>query len=294
MESLAVNAALGNTDVQHKDCATMGEKLEVRRGEDVVVSIVVRDPDGTNYSPYTFDNPSLAQIGMQPAAEHAGARSRRRHSRHGHRLQGRRVRRTTRVNGRETGSARLDRRNARPLAAVPAGAKNTSAAVIRTFNRDTWDTVHREREFKMMTFRIRDVKQSQYIRLRGTNLPPSVPFETDADGNPLTDMWTNPEDLPREHAGSPGDAVPENALAADSLQGGRHQRALQCRRSTPARSTVARTTCRSSNGVKYVAFDVAAWADLWFYSNPIFIEVRGSTPVDGVAKREAKTSDQGG
>jgi len=31
-----------------------------------------------------------------------------------------------------------------------------------------------------------------------------------------------------------------------------------------------------------VAFDVAAWADLWFYSNPIYIEVKGGTRVAGV------------
>ena len=35
-------------------------------------------------------------------------------------------------------------------------------------------------------------------------------------------------------------------------------------------------------GVKYVAYDVAAWADLWFYGNPIYIEVEGSTTVAGV------------
>ena len=28
--------------------------------------------------------------------------------------------------------------------------------------------------------------------------------------------------------------------------------------------------------------DVAAWSDLWFYSNPIFMEVRGATRVAGV------------
>ena len=32
-------------------------------------------------------------------------------------------------------------------------------------------------------------------------------------------------------------------------------------------------------GQKMVALDVAAWADLWFYSNPIFIEVAGATRV---------------
>ena len=36
------------------------------------------------------------------------------------------------------------------------------------------------------------------------------------------------------------------------------------------------------NGIKYVAYDVAAWADLWFYSNPIYIEVNGSTKIAGV------------
>jgi hypothetical protein len=36
------------------------------------------------------------------------------------------------------------------------------------------------------------------------------------------------------------------------------------------------------SGQKYSAFDVAAWADLWLYSNPIFIEVAGSTRVAGV------------
>ena len=36
------------------------------------------------------------------------------------------------------------------------------------------------------------------------------------------------------------------------------------------------------NGTKYVAYDVAAWSDLWFYSNPIYIEVTGSVTVAGV------------
>jgi len=35
-------------------------------------------------------------------------------------------------------------------------------------------------------------------------------------------------------------------------------------------------------GQKAVSFDVAAWSDLWFYSNPVYIEVAGSTPVAGV------------
>jgi len=36
------------------------------------------------------------------------------------------------------------------------------------------------------------------------------------------------------------------------------------------------------NGQKYSAYDVAAWSDLWFYSNPIYVEVKGATKVAGV------------
>lgn len=61
-----------------------------------------------------------------------------------------------------------------------------------------------------------------YFRLRGTNLPPSTPGETDGEGNPLSD---------------------DEAC-------GRKQTAPRC------------NTRRK------------AYADLWFYSNPIFIETR--------------------
>jgi hypothetical protein len=31
-----------------------------------------------------------------------------------------------------------------------------------------------------------------------------------------------------------------------------------------------------------VSFDIAAWSDLWFYSNPIYVQVSGSTQIAGV------------
>src|SRR6185312_9273858 len=46
-------------------------------------------------------------------------------------------------------------------------------------------------QFKTVVFRLHDIDKSQYLRLRGTNLPASVPYETDADGNPLADLYTN-------------------------------------------------------------------------------------------------------
>ncbi|MEZ5579136.1 MAG: hypothetical protein R3F40_06815 [Candidatus Competibacteraceae bacterium] len=70
LESLALNAAMNNTDLNFEGCATMGEKLVVPKGKDIVVAIVVRDPAGTNYSPYTFENPSVASR-HPPAAQQA-------------------------------------------------------------------------------------------------------------------------------------------------------------------------------------------------------------------------------
>jgi hypothetical protein len=263
VESLALNAALNNTDLDFKGCATMGEKLEVPRGADVVVATVVRDPAGTSYSPYSFDNPSLAQVGISqplnaPVLDHIDV------------IRGL-------VTGYRTPGA-PDYAGEWPrtwltnpdMSTVPAAAKNMSAAVIKTFSGATWRTVPRDPEFKVMSFRIRAVQGSQYVRLRGTNLPPAVPYETDVDGNPLPDLYTNmSRDVDPSNLRIPctvtGRNVPENGAlyTGDAIDG--------CPNHLP-----------QVEGVKYVAFDVAAWADLWFYSNPIFVEVAGGTLVAGV------------
>ncbi|GHC70699.1 hypothetical protein GCM10007320_05370 [Pseudorhodoferax aquiterrae] len=260
VEAMAVKAALANTDTDVAGCATMGEKLQVRAGAEIVVSIVVRDPAGTNYAPYTFANPSLAQVGIQqplnrPVLDHVDV-----------------VRGL--VSGyRQPGSAGYagqwpnDWLINPNMANVPDAAKNTTAAVLRTFNESSWKPVAGNAEYKVMSFRIPAVTASQYLRLRGSNLPASVPYETDANGNPLADVYTNAGDttrltIPCQVAGVnvPGNGGTYTGTAIDG-----------CPNHLP---TVA--------GQKYVAYDVAAWADLWFYSNPIFVEVAGSTVVAGV------------
>jgi hypothetical protein len=97
-----------------------------------------------------------------------------------------------------------------------------------------------------------------------------VPYETDADGNPLTDLHTNAAavnpTIPGGAVGIPANAhlqIPCSTVGSTDFNG--------CPAHLP-----------TINGQKYVAYDVAAWADLWFYSNPIFIEVKGSKPVRGV------------
>jgi hypothetical protein len=119
--------------------------------------------------------------------------------------------------------------------------------------------------FLTMTFRIPAVSASQYVRLRGTNMPPAVPFETDPSGNPLPDIFTNATDpamlrIPctvAHSASSQFDGCPDHLATASG-----------------ADNPIA--------GQRAISFDVAAWADLWFYSNPIYIEVVGSTIVAGV------------
>jgi hypothetical protein len=53
VEALSLAAAMNNTDTDVSGCATMGEKLVVRPGAEIVVSITVRDPSGESFSPYT-------------------------------------------------------------------------------------------------------------------------------------------------------------------------------------------------------------------------------------------------
>ncbi len=266
VEALAIAAATNGTDVDKAGCATMGEKLVVRPGAEIVVSVVVRDPAGTSYSPYTFPNPSLAQVGIvqplnMPVLDHIDL------------VRGM-------VSGYKTVGAadysgewprnlnwlKADGTTPSDLSTVPAAAKNTTASVIKTFNGSgvtPWAAVSSgvdNSTFLKMTYRIPAVAASQYVRLRGTNLPAAVPFETDANGNPLADVYTNANDLTMLRI--PCNTV-GTVLTGSAIDG------------CPAHLATV-------SGQKYVSYDVAAWSDLWFYSNPIFVEVTGSTLVAGV------------
>ena len=270
IEDLAIEAASQNRAPEGDQCATMGEKLQVSQGGDIVVAIAVRDPIGNNYSPYSFANPSLAQIGVYqalntPVLDHIdlirGYVS-------GYRNPG-----AADYAGewpRNTAWLHADGTTA-DLSVVPAAAKNVTAAVVRSFGNSAsgWKTVRSKVDgtrFLVMSHRV-EGRTSQYLRLRGTNLPPAVPFETDANGNPLADLYTNANDTTklRIPCNTVGSSVPANGttFTGKAIDG------------CPAHLPVV-------NGQKYAAYDVAAWADLWFYSNPIYIEVKGSTRIAGV------------
>jgi len=270
VEALALTAATTNTDINVSGCATMGEKLAVRPGAEIVVSIVAHDPSGNNYSPYTFANPSLAQVGVsqplnKPVLDHIDL-----------------------IGGLVTGyktPGALDYAGEWPrnanwlsvtgttpgLAAVPAAAKNTTTTVIKTFNSNAGGWTTSAGDFVKMTYRIPAVSTSQYIRLRGTNLQASVPFETDANGNPLADLFTNASNT--AILSIPCTVVPSTAIPVGTFTGTTD--------GCPAHLATA-TGTSPITGQKAVSFDVAAWADLWFYSNPIYVQVNGSTVVAGV------------
>jgi hypothetical protein len=265
VEALAIQAAVDNTSPTGKGCATMGEKLEVASGSDIVVAVAVRDPSGSNFSPYTFPNPSLQQIGLRqplnmPVLDHIDL-----------------------IGGMVTGYIDPSSENyagewprntdwlhadgtTADLSAVPAAAKNTSAAVLRTFNAKTWRQTRSEDKdrWMVMSYRLSAVAASQYLRLRGTNMPAAVPYETDGSGNPLADVYTNAGDTTRlaipctvaHSAASQFDGCPDHLATATGS------------------SPIA--------GKKAVSYDIAAWSDLWFYANPIYVQVAGSSVVAGV------------
>ncbi|HVY25898.1 MAG TPA: PKD domain-containing protein [Polyangiaceae bacterium] len=263
---LAVNAATGDSSPTADGCATMGEKLKVAPGTDITVAIAVRDPSGANYSPYTFANPSLAQVGISqpinmPVLDHVDLI--------GGLVTGYKTPGSADYAGewpRNTNWLKADGTTA-DLSVVPAAAKNTTAAVLKTFSGAALTSVTSAVDgstFLVMTFKVSGAAASQYLRLRGTNMPAAVPFETDASGNPLSDVYTNANDTARlripcstpHSAGSQFDGCPDHLASASGA------------------SPIA--------GQKAVSFDVAAWSDVWFYSNPIYVEVAGSTAVAGV------------
>lgn len=268
---LAANGAMNKTAISAEGCASMGEKLVVPPGSDVVIGIAVRDPDGTNFSPYTFPNPSLQQIGVSqplnmPVLDHIDLI--------GGKVTGYKTPGAADYSGewpRNTNWLKADGTTPPDLSGVPDAAKNVSSAILRSFNgggSTPWKSVSSFVDgsgFLTMAYRISAVADSQYVRLRGTNLPPAVPFETDANGNPLADVYTNAQDTARlripcttvHSAGSQFDGCPDHLVTA-----------------TGASNPIS--------GQKAVSFDIAAWADLWFYSNPIYVEVTGRTPVAGV------------
>lgn len=179
--------------------ATMGEELRVAPRKKVTVKVMVKVPDVNNLCPYSFENPSLAQLGVhqslnRPQLHHVDV------------IYGE-------VYGKRT-----------PGTAAYKDPTNPTAKIQQSVL--VSDMKNEGHGWKSFFFDFTPSK-SCYFRLRGSNLPPDTPNETDAQGNPLNDF------------------LAKNITYVDPVLG-------------PNTALDA---------------DVAAWSDLWFYSNPIFIKV---------------------
>lgn len=192
--------------------AKMGQTLVVPRGRSVKLTLEVNLPTGTNHSPYSFANPSLKQIGIteplnKPTLRHVDF-----------------------IRGDVTGVVPTS-------SADYTKGTNASAQIIGSFGPNNWTASGQKRT---MVVTIANVQKNMFVRVRGSNLPPSTPAETDAQGNPLND-WD-----------------PENAAQGPFV---------------PCTDAACPSHMAVVNGAKVSSYDVAAWADLWFYANPIFIRV---------------------
>ena len=215
-----------NKTVDTSNCATMGQRLNVASGSDVQIQVSLRDPEGLNNSPYSFPNPSLKQIGVTqplnaPVLDHVDL-----------------------IIGKFGSKIEPGSENYAGLINTPA-ALNTSAKVRATFNADNWQVLDKGR--RVLNYRIKAVDSDRYFRLRGTNLPAAVPYETDSAGNPLLDFGS------------------QLKIACDDVACPEH-------------------LVKDANGAKTSSYDVAAWSDLWFYSNPVFIKVQAPAPAVAAAK----------
>lgn len=244
LEARVLAAAKAGTGFFEADCAQQGSKLVVNPGDQLRVVVALRDPEGTNLVPYSIPNPALAQIGMNvplnmPVLHHVDL-----------------------IGGLVTGYVAPD--SPRYEGAAHGGRNgledhpntlNSSTTVKATWNSANWKAL--PGGWRVMTYSIKGVQASQYLRLRGTNIPAGVPNETDANGNPLVDLLADNITV-----------VPTDPACADAALA---PTVLNCVTHLPVQGAGRRLNN-----------DVEAGTDLWFYSNPVFVEVRGGTPVAGV------------
>jgi hypothetical protein len=207
--------------------AMMGQTLKVKKGQMVAVVIKAHDPNTPNYCPFDFNNPSLAQVGIEqplnmPELHHIDL-----------------------IAGSITGNVPMTKFDADGRPDPDDTDYETDAAVEKTFYRRGG-----KKNGKMtFVYRFRP-KDDMFLRLRGTNLPAGVPHETDAEGNPLADTEAN-------------DNIYQLMETEEDGYNGLTNKLLNLMLNDDLRIS----------SISALDDVVEAYADLWFYSNPIFIDV---------------------
>lgn len=198
---------------------TMGETIVANPGETVTLEMAMTVP-ATNHSPYSFNNPLLAQMNKQqplnkPSVDHVDL-----------------------ITGDITGVVAPGAPGyAVANAGGVAGANivyNPSAKIAKQIPASSMNRVDNADGSARLTFTTTFTAGSTpfYIRSRGTNIPPATLNVTDNDGNPVLD--SNNAKVPCLDAACP-------------------------------------SHLDKTNGTPVVTYDVQAWANNWFYANPIFV-----------------------
>jgi len=177
--SYSVNGGLVGPDLvfrasAHGDWKTMGETIVARPGETILLEVELTVP-ATNNSPYSFENPLLAQIGQhqplnKPSIDHVDL-----------------------ITGKVTGVVPPSSPNyAVANAAGVAGASvvyNPTAAIAKQVNWRNMKVKKQHDGSTRLSFTTTFTMGAEpgYIRARGTNIPVATPNVTDSAGNPLLD-----------------------------------------------------------------------------------------------------------
>lgn len=178
--SYSVNADIIGPDMvfrargDHGDWKVMGETLVVDPGDMITIEMAVTVP-AKNNSPYSFNNPLLAQLGIsqplnKPYLDHIDL-----------------------ITGNITGVIAPGAPGyAVPNAAGTAGEAivyNPSAKIAKQVATSSMTETRNQDGSSRFTFTTTMKAGSTpfYIRTRGTNLPPATPNATDGQGNPLLD-----------------------------------------------------------------------------------------------------------
>ncbi len=216
------------------NCAAPGETLTVKPGANVAVRIEFRDPDGTNNSNYSFPNPALQQIGItEPINEPS-------------------IRQFDIITGEVTGLIEPTDPEYRTQLAPE------TTRIAASFTADGPNRWNGTGPNKRITWVLRNVTSEKYVRFRGTNLPAGTPNARDADGNPLPDNLRDNITFPTQSQIGPNGIPVAIHVDQGVIEGLFNQGVWDP---------------NLASGTSVLTADVEAWADLWVYVNPIFIEV---------------------
>jgi len=199
--------ALDFTVANNGKSATMGERLNTTVGKETTMTIRFKSPAHNS-----ANQDGRTGLNDVPVVDHIDL------------IAGQYGEKAAKYNENYTGEVASE-----AISAAYKKSTNETTKVIKTFTKSDFKTD--AEGYTTVTFTVPSTDKNTYYRLRGTNLAPNTPNQTDANGNPLVDT--------------------------------------------------ALTSVKGTNTA------TEAFSDLWFYSNPIF--VNASTTIQTGTQTDTET-----